>query len=294
MRNSLELWASNTASSSAAYKSNLWTGRDSQLLGTAMGFLFLCLKFSPLSSLICPNPPLFPLFHFSSMGTATGSAWKEWDRGLLVPAAAGEHPSCCLEEHGERQFVLNFWPAVWIHLPVTTEGLWDRGLEQRCRCQQTFFEPTVPLCKGGVCQSTPVLRQVWHPRLWVTPVFPSGERKPLLVWICGVIQVLMLNSAQVLQKSLQKIFFFPILPPFPLPSPSHPHIFHSYSPRQGHFGPQGWFFGEVWASETEDGFVSSWPPLLRCYKTLKFCNTASHLPPPKQTFVKAWDHRRKQ
>lgn len=294
MRNSLELWASNTASSSAAYKSNLWTGRDSQLLGTAMGFLFLCLKFSPLSSLICPNPPLFPLFHFSSMGTATGSAWKEWDRGLLVPAAAGEHPSCCLEEHGETQFVLNFWPAVWIHLPVTTEGLWDRGLEQRCRCQQTFFEPAVPLCKGGVCQSTPVLRQVWHPRLWVTPVFPSGERKPLLVWICGVIPVLMLNSAQVLQKSLQKIFFFPSYPLFLSHLPPIPIYFIATAQGRDTLVLKVDFLGRCEQVRQKMGLSLLGPHCYAATKHSSFVTRPLTCPLPKQTFVKAWDHRRKQ
>lgn len=89
-------------------------------------------------------------------------------------------------------------------------------------------------------------------------------------------------------------FFFPYYPLFFSLFPPIPIDFIATAQARDTLVLKVNIFLEVWASETEDEYISSWPSVLVCYKTLEFCNMASHLLLIKQTFVKAWDHRHKQ
>lgn len=126
--------------------------------------------------------------------------WKEWERGLLVPTVA-------VEEQGER--VCSEFLTCSVAKPCSYWKCTRSGSGAVLLMSGGIFEPIGPIFKGYIAQSTSGALSHVVSMLWVTPVSPSGDRKPVLLWNWVVTWVLTLNRASILQKSFTKNAFPP-------------------------------------------------------------------------------------
>lgn len=159
--------------------------------------------------------------------------------GCLYPQQQGSVLPVPLEKQGERAWACAEFLTCSLDKPTRYWRPMRPGTGAVLWMSAGIFEPTVSLYKGCVVQSTTAALMCVASRLWVIPVSFPVERGNHHCF--GTVLQLRCWHLTV-QVSCRRAYikcFFPSYPLFPLPSPSHPHMFQSHSPRQGHFGPQG-------------------------------------------------------